>query len=126
MKEYFSGKGRIRRSEYIYIMVTVCTLLFVGIFVLQKELEDQYYVLGAFDLLYFLIGISLLWAALAAGAKRCHDLGKSGYYQLIPFYMLWMMIAEGENKKNQYGFPPKMRLSQAHWKSQSAWLEKSE
>jgi len=125
MKEYFSSKGRIRRSEYIYIMITVCTLFFVGLFVLQKELEDKYYVVGAFDLLYLIIGISLIWAAFAAGAKRCHDIGKSGYYQLIPFYFLYLMFAEGENLKNPYGFPPKIRLSQAHWKSQSEWLEKS-
>jgi len=126
MKEYFSSKGRIRRSEYIYILITVCTLFFVGVFVLQKELEEQHYIVGPFDLLYVIIGISLIWVALAAGAKRCHDIGKTGYYQLIPLYFLYMILAEGENRKNRYGFPPKMRLSQAHWKSQSAWLEKSE
>jgi len=126
MKEYFSGKGRIRRSEYIYIMITVCTLFFVGIFVIQKELEERHYIVVFYDYLYLFIGIALLWAGGAAGVKRCHDMGKSGYYQLIPLYFIWMMVAEGENTKNKYGFPPKMRLSQAHFKSQSAWLEESE
>lgn len=123
MKEYFSSKGRIRRSEYNYTMGTVIVLLVAGIIVLKAELEEPVYVFGVYDLLYIGIGFFLLWSAASAGAKRCHDLGKSGYYQLIPFYILWLMIAEGENGKNQYGFPPKMRLSQRDFKSQAAWME---
>lgn len=123
MKEYFSSKGRIRRSEYNYILITVIVLFTAGIIVLKAELEEPTYVVSAFDLIYVLIGIFLIWAAGAAGAKRCHDMGKSGYYQLIPFYFIWLMVAEGENGKNRYGFPPKMRLSQRHYKSQSAWME---
>ena len=123
MKEYFSGKGRIRRLDYILILGTVISLFTAGFIILKAELEEPTYVVGSFDLIYVVIGISLIWAALAAGAKRCHDLGKSGYYQLIPLYMIWLMTVDGENGKNKYGFPPKMRLSQKHFKSQAAWME---
>jgi len=123
MKEYFSSKGRIRRSEYIYILATVVVLFLAGIIVLKAELEEPNYIISTFDLIYLVIGTILIWAALAAGAKRCHDMGKTGYYQLIPLYIIWLMVADGENGKNIYGFPPKMRLSQKHFKSQSAWME---
>lgn len=123
MKEYFSSKGRIRRSEYNYILATIIILFSAGIIVLKAELDEPMHIIGPLDLLYLMIGISLIWAAASAGAKRCHDLGKPGNYQLIPFYFVYLMVAEGENGKNQYGFPPKMRLSQKHFKSQAAWME---
>jgi len=123
MKEFFSFTGRIRRSEYNYILVTVLVLFSAGVVILKEELNDPSYRVGSADLLYVMIGIILIWSALAAGAKRCHDMGKSGYYQLIPLYIIWLMVADGENGKNIYGFPPKMRLSQKHFKSQSAWME---
>ena len=43
--------------------------------------------------------IPIMWFLLAQGAKRCHDTGRSGWWQLIP--MFW--IAKGEIKANKYG-----------------------
>ena len=45
------------------------------------------------------------WVWFAQGAKRCHDLGKSGWWQLIPFYIFWMLFMKGDYFKNQYGNP---------------------
>ena len=33
--------------------------------------------------------------------------GNSGWYQIIPFYVLWMLFAEGDKEANEYGNPPK-------------------
>jgi len=52
--------------------------------------------------------IPMLWFLWAQGAKRCHDIGHSGWYQIIPFYMLWMIFAKGEEGiQNKYGVNPK-------------------
>ena len=51
--------------------------------------------------------IPLLWFLIAQGAKRCHDRGNSGWYQLIPFYVFWLLFADGESGKNEYGLNPK-------------------
>jgi uncharacterized membrane protein YhaH (DUF805 family) len=44
---------------------------------------------------------------LAQGAKRCHDRGNSGIWQIIPFYGLWMLFADGDLGRNEYGANPK-------------------
>ncbi len=50
-----------------------------------------------------------LWFNLAQGAKLCHDRGNSGWYQLIPFYVLWMLFGDGDDYDNGYGDDPKGR-----------------
>ena len=51
--------------------------------------------------------VPYFWFIWAQGAKRCHDRGNSGWYQIIPFYGLWMLFAEGEIGTNEYGNSPK-------------------
>ena len=49
--------------------------------------------------------LALTWRFLGYGAKRCHDLGHSGFYQLIPLYPLIMLFQEGDVGANEYGHP---------------------
>ena len=91
----FSFEGRIRRTEYGLSSIIQYILTQV-VFVISVESP----------ILLFLL-IPILWFALAQGSKRCHDLGNSGWYQIIPFYGLWLIFQEGESNSNEYGLNPK-------------------
>jgi len=99
-KALFSFKGRIRRTEFgiSYIVYAV----FVLILNLMIELKEDT-VIALVGLFY----IPALWFLWAQGAKRCHDRGNSGFYQIIPFYILWMLFADSEYGDNSYGPNPK-------------------
>jgi uncharacterized membrane protein YhaH (DUF805 family) len=48
-----------------------------------------------------------VYILLTQGTKRCHDIGKNGWYQLIPLYGFYLIFAEGHFGENQYGPNPK-------------------
>ena len=89
----FSFEGRIRRREY-----GITILLFAVIIVFQALIKIPY------------IHIPFLWFLLAQGAKRCHDIGKSGWWQFVPFFGLWMLFKDGDVGFNEYGEDPKGRI----------------
>lgn len=98
----FSFEGRIRRTEYgITFIIYVIIIAFLNaVFVPEAE--------GALAGLIILY-IPMLWFLWAQGAKRCHDIGHSGWYQIIPFYMIWMIFGKGEEGiQNKYGVNPKL------------------
>ncbi|PCJ64156.1 MAG: hypothetical protein COA58_14325 [Bacteroidetes bacterium] len=95
----FSFKGRIRRTEYgisylIYMIVSGSLRFF---------LESDPDIAIFFTIIY----IPLIWFMLAQGTKRCHDRGNSGWFQIIPFYLFWMIFAKSDFGKNEYGNNPK-------------------
>lgn len=94
----FSFEGRIRRSEFgfsfiIYLVIAVIINLIIS------SNSDA----AAVGLAY----IPALWFLWAQAAKRCHDVGNSGWWQLIPFYVFWLLFQDGEPGGNQYGENPK-------------------
>lgn len=94
---FFSFEGRIRRSEF-----AVGLLVYFVINFLVKEIA-----LNSESKIILLAYIPMLWFLWAQGAKRCHDLGHSGWYQIIPFYVFWLIFKDGEVGNNQYGPNPK-------------------
>jgi tetratricopeptide (TPR) repeat protein len=80
--------GRIRRRTYLisFFLVSLLGLLISGI---------------------ALILPIPLFILIAQGARRCHDLGHSGWYQFIPFYFLWLLLADSEYGENDWGKNPK-------------------
>jgi uncharacterized membrane protein YhaH (DUF805 family) len=96
----FSFEGRIRRTEY------GLTVLIYYAFVFILEIADT--ALNSDGIVYLAL-IPALWFMLAQGTKRCHDRSHHGGWQLIPFYMLWMLFADGDPHTNKYGEDPKGR-----------------
>lgn len=98
-KNPFSFEGRIRRTEY------GLSIIFYGII---AAILNVLMLSGGSETVGFAFAyIPMIWFVLAQGAKRCHDVGNSGWWQLIPFYGLWMLFQDGESKSNDYGQNPK-------------------
>lgn len=70
-------------------------------------MEDQVQPSDNSAMLFLIALIPAYWFAFAQGAKRCHDRDNSGWFQLIPFFGLWMLFADGFHGPNQYGNNPK-------------------
>ena len=116
----FSFIGRIRRLEY-------CISIFIWAVVSSNIIgaDDTSYLIAYFitfpfyDLIYLILFIiannsfflilllPISWFVIAQGIKRCHDLGHSVWYQLIPFYEWRMLFEEGDPYINKYGHNPK-------------------
>lgn len=103
-KNIFSFSGRIRRTEY------ALSYLLVFVLMLGWSLIINYF--EVFGLYVILQLIAIYWFLFSQGSKRCHDMGKSGFYQLIPFYFFAMVFSEGENRRNKYGQDPKLVVGQ--------------
>jgi len=97
----FSIKGRIRRTEF-----GISYIIYVVIYVLIVALTGTD---GSPDYspVFFILMVPVAWFLWAQGAKRCHDRGNSGWYQIIPFYVLWMLFADSESGPNYYAPNPK-------------------
>lgn len=94
-KHVFSFNGRIRRLEY-----GLTAIAYLGVCLFLDVME------GEVPPVLNLIVLPLIWIMLAQGAKRCHDIGKSGFWQIIPFYFLVMIFQVGTGELNEYGYPP--------------------
>ena len=102
--KYIEFNGRASRSEFwwFYLFAIICWI--IG-FVLGPIIE-------------VIIILGLLIPYIAVQARRLHDIGKSGWLQLISLIPLIGAIilivwsaTEGTKKKNKYGAPIKLKKS---------------
>ena len=94
----FSFEGRIRRTEFgISLIIYAIAYGFLAAIAMSGDL-------GGAAFIFF---IPMLWFLWAQAAKRCHDVGNSGWWQLIPFYVFWLLFEDGKANSNQYGDNPK-------------------
>lgn len=100
LKNYANFEGRARRAEYwqffgINILISVVLGLIDGAIGLVPFGLGQIYSLGLFI------------PSIAVAIRRMHDVGKSGWYSLIPFYNFYLAVTEGTSGNNEYGVDPK-------------------
>ena len=97
----FTFKGRIRRRTYWIVSLILGFIGNILTTMLDASCDDLTIAM------IFLAIIVLAYISFANGAKRCHDLGHNGWWQLIPFYTLWMAFQDSEHGTNKYGPNPK-------------------
>jgi len=47
--------------------------------------------------------IPFYWFTLVYATRRCHDIGLNGYYQLIPFFRIYLLFKKGDFGENEFG-----------------------
>lgn len=105
LKKYAVFSGRARRKEYwMYV-------LFYVIFAVVAMILDNVLGLASVETgygpLYGLVALAHIIPSLAAGVRRMHDVGKSGWFLLIPIYSLILACTDGQKGSNEYGPDPK-------------------
>ncbi len=101
LKKYSEFTGRSRRKEYwmFYLFSTIISVVLSIVDSSVLGLEgfgiNTIYSLGVFI------------PTIAVGVRRMHDVGKSGWFLLIPFYNLYLLCTNGEEGANKYGQDPK-------------------
>ena len=112
LKKYAVFSGRATRSEYGYFILinTIITLILIVIGnSIGNNLLDTVYSLGVFV------------PTLAVTARRLHDIGKSGWWQLLLFIpiigiitLIIFLIKDSMPFDNLYGPNPKELLDSNH------------
>ncbi len=104
IKRYAEFSGRARRKQYWMF------ILFYFIFSIVVSIVDS--ILGT-AFLGMIFGLAMLVPSLAIGARRLHDTGRTGWWQLIylvPLIGLIVMIVflvQDSHPDNEYGPNPK-------------------
>lgn len=101
-KRPFSFNGRIRRTEYCLSFIIY--MIWYGVINAMMETPEPSLGASLFVLISF---IPMIWFLWAQNAKRCHDRGNSGWYQIIPFYVFVLMFGGSDEGSNEYGDNPK-------------------
>lgn len=101
-----SFHGRIRRMEYALSLFVFWTCMVIRNVVIGRLADLE--ALGFFKAwIGRVVYLALIWFSIAQACKRCHDLGRSGWWQLIPFYGFVLFFCPGDKGSNEYGDNPK-------------------
>ena len=104
LQKYAVFTGRARRKEYwMFFLFNMIASFLVGIIsgiMMGTGSTD-------FDYLGTLYSVAVLLPSIAVGVRRMHDVGKSGWFILIPIYNLILAVTEGNSGPNEYGADPK-------------------
>ena len=92
-KNYANFNGRARRKEFWFFFLFQFILLTV--------------VASINDTLYLIVFLGLLLPSVNVASRRMHDVGESGWMQMIPIYNFYLLCKDSEPLDNKYG--PKVK-----------------
>ena len=97
LQNYAVFSGRASRAEYWYF-VLFNAIVSIGIAIIGGIVD--------LPILGNLYSLAVLIPGIAVGVRRMHDVGKSGWFLLIPIYNLILACTEGDYGTNEYGPNP--------------------
>lgn len=100
-ENYANFNGRARRKEYWMFVLANAIISIPLNYILPLAITPELALLGT------VYSLAVLIPSLAAAIRRMHDVGKSGWFILIPIYNLILACTEGDKGPNEYGPDPK-------------------
>ncbi len=100
LKNYTNFEGRARRSEYWYFTLFSIIISIVLSFA-DVAIGSELGIIG------LIFSLGTLLPSIAVAIRRMHDVGKSGWYILIPIYNLVLACTDSQTGPNEYGNNPK-------------------
>jgi uncharacterized membrane protein YhaH (DUF805 family) len=98
--KYFDFGSRAARAEYWWFALLYVLVVEVGV-----DIYDWTPAL--------IVGVALFIPLWAVGARRLHDINRSGWWQLVGFVpvigwliLLYWMVKRGDDGRNDYGLSP--------------------
>jgi uncharacterized membrane protein YhaH (DUF805 family) len=100
-KNYANFKGRSRRSAYWFAyLFYVAVAIPISLFSTQVDLYTGAVTYGP---LYYIWVLGNMLPVLAVGVRRMHDVGKSGWFVLVPIYSIILCATDSAPGDNFYG-----------------------
>jgi uncharacterized membrane protein YhaH (DUF805 family) len=99
--KYADFNGRARRSEFWFFYL----FLLIGIFAISFVMGLVSASLAGIVTVVFYL--AMLVPYLAVLIRRMHDVGKSGWFCLIPIYNIILACTDSQSGSNEYGPNPK-------------------
>lgn len=97
VEKYYDFTGRARRSEFWQFILCY--------WIVDAVLTALGRHIGFFNIISSIVALALLVPSLAVGARRLHDIGKSGWLQLFFFLPIigWILLIVWWAKDSQPG-----------------------
>ncbi|MEI7925509.1 MAG: DUF805 domain-containing protein [Chloroflexota bacterium] len=95
---YATFTGRAGRSEFWY-WILFTFLVSIVISILASMITPSLSYVGN------LFSLATLIPTIAVAARRMHDIGKSGWWQIVPLYNIYLAVQPSEGA-NAYGTGP--------------------
>jgi len=116
--KYAQFSGRASRSEFWYFALFYVILAFIVVLidtlVINPMLGETASESAQGGILQLVVALALLIPSISIAIRRLHDIGKSGWWLLIPLVpvigtlvLLYFYIVDSESGSNRFGTNPK-------------------
>lgn len=115
--QYADFEGRTGRKEF-WMFILTSIIFFIGLSIISSML---FYSRHGENIIVSLAQLAIMVPSWAITARRLHDIGKSGWWQLIGLIpvigtiilILWL-VRQGDEHANAYGSKPHMGGRASH------------
>ncbi|WMI65983.1 DUF805 domain-containing protein [Aestuariibaculum sp. YM273] len=105
LDNYANFHGRARRKAYWIFFAFNLLFAYSIAYIASILVELTDFIHFMWLPIIYLIAVTI--PSIAVGVRRMHDVGKPGWFLLIPVYSFILAVSAGETGTNKYGEDPK-------------------